>query len=149
MGKYVFFYWVFVVVGIVISSAFSSSVHEFIDIPRGVPLARLGMFGAIAQVFLMVFPFLFAPILTGCAYFGFNQCKPSKKEVRRSTAAVAFSTALLLWFFFIVSGAWFGLLQGTLWVIGLVLLGPPLTATVAFRVLFPTSVHVLASRSGA
>jgi hypothetical protein len=146
MRKYVVYYWLLVVAGIVISVALSSLIHSVLDKPRGVPLASLGIAGTITQIGLMVFPLLFAPILCSFAFHGGKRREPTKKELRYLIATVA-STAFILWLIhFAASGAWFGVLQGGVWFVIAYILGPPIVATVAFGTLFPLGNRLIALR---
>ncbi|MGB7260779.1 MAG: hypothetical protein WBC68_01810 [Albidovulum sp.] len=140
MKKYVVFYLLLLPVGAVISVGLSSLIHVILDMPRGVPLARLGLQGAMAQISLMIFPFIFAPIFTAIAYYGGNKSAPTKRDLRRFVATIFGLFALLWMFIIVVSGAWFGLLQGSLWFISGVVLGPPIVAMILCWFLFSTVI---------
>jgi len=145
--KYVVTYWIIVVVSIPISYAISSLIHSFLDIPRGVPLARLGMLGSIGQISLMILPFLLAPIGAAVAYYKVCKQRAASDEVTRLSLGIAFSTVLLSVVFWIGTGAWFGLIQGEPWFILLVLAAPPAITTVCFWVLFSAVLAILSGRS--
>lgn len=143
MKKYVVYYLLLLPLGAAISTGLSSLIHVALDMPRGVPLARLGLAGTIAQISLMVFPFIFAPIVTAIAFYGGNKRAPEKGEFKLLVSAVSILFALLWIFLLFGSGAWFGFLQGSLLFILGGVLGPPIIAAVLFWVLFSVSIWAL------
>jgi hypothetical protein len=147
MRKYVVFYLLLLPVGAAISFGISSLVHASLDMPRGVPLSKLGVTGTIAQISLMMFPFFFAPIFTAVAYFGGNQSAPAKRELRYFVATVSGLFALLWVLIIVGSGAWFGLIQGSLWFICVTVLGPPIIAMFSCWLLFSAVIWALVSVS--
>lgn len=148
MSRYITYYWLLVVAGAAVSFGFSTLIHSYLDVPRGVPLARFGVIGTITQIGLMALPFFLAPILTSFAFYGRYQRKPTKHEIRYLTYMVA-SSAIVLWLIlFAVSGAWFWVLQGDIWFVGAYVLGPPIVAIVAFGFLFPVGNWIISLRIG-
>ncbi|MBE1295569.1 hypothetical protein [Phycobacter azelaicus] len=141
MGRYTIYYVLLLVLGIIIAFMLSSLIHYSLDKPRGVPLARLGLAGTITQIGLMVFPFVFAPIPLGLTFFGRQQRKPTQNECRR----LAFNVGLLIFviwlILFVASGAWFGIIQGGVWLLVGALLGPPLLAAATLWGLFPLAIR--------
>jgi hypothetical protein len=119
----------------------SRIAHAILGLPAGVPLSRLGTPGAIAQILLMLLPFVLAPMLAGWIHRRRDSKAPSKPEIWRRTGAVAISTILLCCLFWVGAGAWFGLLQGTPRMILLTLAGPPIVVVVLFRLLFPLTLR--------
>jgi len=136
MGRYTIYYVLLLVLGIVVTFMLSSLIHYSLDMPRGAPLARLGLAGTIAQNGLMVFPFVFAPIPLGLAFFGREKRKPTRNECRR----LAFNVGLLIFviwlILFVAGGVWFGVVQGGTWVVVAFLFGPPVFAAVTVWGLF-------------
>lgn len=142
MSRYTVYYVLSLVLGIAIALMFSSLIHSSIDKPRGVPLAELGLAGTITQIGLMVFPFIFAPMPLGLAFFVRHKRTPTQNECRRLALNVGLLIFVVWLILFAASGIWFGIIQGGLWFSIGVLLGPPLLAAVTLWGIFP-----LASRS--
>jgi hypothetical protein len=99
------------------------------------------------QIGLMMFPLFFAPILTSLAFYGGNQRKPTKNEYLNLIAGVGSSTFVVIMVFIMVSGAWFWVFQGDRWFVIALVLGPPIAAAIAFGVLFPLGIRVIAWRT--
>jgi len=135
-------FWLFVVVGSLVSDGLSSVIHTMIGIPRGVPLPRIGIIGSVAQIFLMMLPFTIASVLTGWIFFRRARRSADKSEVNRFSKSVAWSTVVLSAVYLVVTGAWFAFIQTPPWIILLSLIIPPIVITVTFRILFPLTVRV-------
>ncbi|MFA3918387.1 hypothetical protein AB1E33_15550 [Ruegeria sp. 2012CJ15-1] len=136
-------FWGFVILGAVVSNILSIVAHYQHDIPRGVPLARLGTMGAVTQVFLMVLPLIIASVLVGFVRIRRDPHPPARDEIKGLTKAIAMSALVLCLAFWILSGAWFGLVQAPVWAIPLIVFGPILGVAIIFWLVFSMTTHLL------
>lgn len=144
-----FLYWGAVLIGVLVARILNYALHAHFGMYQGVPLGRLGTGGTILQVALMALPFLLAPVLVGIFYYRKTGQRPPKSEVVKQINFVAVTAVLLYAFFWIGTGALFGLIQGTPLIIFTILIVVPCCVVLAFAILFPLTATILARLLGA
>jgi len=93
--KTVIMFWLFLILGYFATSIISKIAYTIVDIPLGVPLAKLGIIGAAVQISFIILPFIIAPILTGWVYYRKFRRLPAKRETLNLTIAIACSMVAL------------------------------------------------------
>ncbi|WP_146347253.1 hypothetical protein [Falsiphaeobacter marinintestinus] len=146
MRKYVVYYFLLLPLGVAISVGLSSLIHALLDMPRGVPLARLGWMGVVMQVSLVILPFFFAPIFTAIAFVGGNKSAPETRELMQFVATISGMVAFLWVLFIFGSGMWFGILQGSIWFVCAAVLAPPIVAMASCWFLFSAVIWAFVHR---
>ncbi len=142
----IFNFFGFSILGAVVSLGLSFAVHTAAGLAMGVPLARLGVHGAIAQIGLLILPFVIGAALAGFAVWRRQRRVLRWRTVGLNALAVLGLSIVLFWSWIVLSGVWFGLVQADPPVILLNLFVPPFVVAATYLFVLPLTVRFLVAR---
>ncbi|KUJ76732.1 hypothetical protein [Ruegeria profundi] len=144
MTKSFWDFWLFLIPGGVLSYIISFLSHDLLGIPQGVPFARFGITGTIAQISLLLLPFAISASLAAIFYFRRHRRSETGQEIVKCAKKIGFTIFALTILYFVLSGAWFALVQApNLIMIAAVLFAPSLSAAAVFWIVFSATLRLI------
>ncbi|WP_160116544.1 hypothetical protein [Ruegeria sp. AU67] len=144
MTKAFWEFWLFLIPGAIVSRLISIFSHDIMGVARGVPFARFGIVGTVAQISLLLLPFVIGASIAAVFYFRRHRRIVDSREVANCAKKIGYFIFALTVLFFALSGAWFGLVQAPMWMIAIILFAPSLSATAIFWIVFLTTIRLVA-----
>ncbi|WP_170431651.1 hypothetical protein [Ruegeria arenilitoris] len=143
-------FWLFTIIGVFVSYLASIFTHNLFGIPSNVQFYELGLVGIAAQLTLLALPFATGAFVAGLQFSDWSNRVISNRGILKFATIIGLSVLALTLPLFVLSGVWFGIIQGPAWM-GLlisvaIILGPPLFATFIVWMVFLTTVRARASR---